>query len=285
MSCARGWLADVVATMVTTQADIVYATVDGIQLALDLYLPEGEGPHPAVVYLHGGAWQEGDKSADGETRLAALAAHGIAVLSANYRLLNQALFPAQIHDVKGVIRWVRAHGAEHGLATERVGVWGASAGALLGSLAALTPGDAEFEGSTGGNLDASSAVDAVVHWFGPVDLVSGEHRSWLEKILLAPPLEPPLFGVESLDGVQDRARAASPLHRVSAAAPPFLVSHGDRDRVLPESEGASFHDALVRAGATSSYVVVGGAGHEDHAFDSAANLAMTAAFLLSSLRP
>lgn len=269
---------------VSVQRDIVYATVDGVELALDAYLPEGEGPHPCVVYLHGGAWKEGDKSADGDTRLAVVAAHGLAVLSANYRLLDQAVFPAQIHDVKGVIRWVRAHGSELGLGTERVGVWGSSAGAFLGSLAALTPGDREFGGETGGNLEASSAVDAVVHWFGPVDLVSGEHRSWLEKLLLAPPLEPPLFGAESLDGLEDRARAASPLHRVNAAAPPFLIAHGDRDRVLPESESASFHDALVRAGATSSYLVVGGAGHEDHAFDSVANLAITAAFLLSHLR-
>ncbi len=268
---------------VTVQRDITYATVDGIQLGLDLYLPDGEGPHPAVIYLHGGAWQEGDKSADGDTRIAGLAAHGIAVLSANYRLIDQAEFPAQIHDVKGAIRWLRAHGAEYALATERIGVWGASAGAMLGSLAALTPGDAEFEGDTGGNLDTSSAVDVVVHWFGPVDLVSGEHRSWLEKIIMPPPLEPPLFGVDSLGSVLDRARAASPLHRVAPGAPPFLISHGDRDRVLPVNESAALHDALARAGAESSLVLVGGAGHEDHAFDTPSNLALTAAFLLAHL--
>jgi len=241
---------------VTVTRDIIYATVDGGELGLDLYAPASDTPVPVVAYFHGGAWKEGDKAADGDTRLTGLAAHGVAVASINYRLIDTAVFPAQIHDAKGAIRWLRAHGAEHGLATDRIAAWGASAGAFLASLLALTADDHDFEGTTGGNADRSSAVDAAVHWFGPVDLISGARRTWLEDILLAPALEPPLFGVATIAEVAERARAASPLHRVTAASPPFLISHGDRDRVLPETEGRSFHDALSRAGVDASYLVV-----------------------------
>jgi acetyl esterase/lipase len=270
-------------TPVTVHRDIVYATESGVELALDIYRPDLEGDVPAAVYLHGGAWVEGDKSADGDTRLAAAARLGVAIVSANYRLIPQALFPAQIHDVKGVVRWLRANGGEYGLATEKLGMWGASAGGMLGSLLALTDGDAEFEGTVGGNLDRSSSVQAVVHWFGPVDLVNGASRTWLEKIILAPPLEPPLFGAAAIDEVAERAAAASPIRRVTSSAPPFLISHGDRDRVLPQIESEAFHSALSRAGVPSTFALVAGAGHEDHAFDAPANLAMTVAFLAAHL--
>jgi acetyl esterase/lipase len=268
---------------VSVEKDIVYATVDGHELGLDLYRPEGDGPHPLVVYVHGGGWKEGDKSADGETRLTSFAAQGFALASINYRLLGQALFPAGLHDVKGAIRWLRANGASLGLDTDRIGIWGASSGAHLASLAALTQNDPSAEGSTGGNTEVSSAVQAVVHWFGPVDLINGAHRTWLEKILLAPALEPPLFGAETIEEVAEQARAASPLHLVSAGAPPFLISHGDRDRVLPRGESESFHDALSRAGADSLLLILAGAGHEDHAFDSPANISITAGFFAAHL--
>ncbi|MFB2586685.1 alpha/beta hydrolase fold domain-containing protein [Herbiconiux liukaitaii] len=270
---------------VVVERDIVYATEGGVELGLDLYRPDMEGPVPVVVFVHGGAWRKGDKALGSDTRFPRFAGHGIAVASINYRLLDQALFPAALHDVKGAIRWLRAHGAELGLATERIGLWGATSGAHLASLAALTQNDPEWEGTTGGPPETSSAVQAVVHWFGPVDLVNGAHRSWLEEILLEPPIEPPLFGAETIDGVVDLARTASPLFRVSADAPPFLISHGDRDRVLPRSESEAFHDALSRAGAQSSLLIVAGAGHEDHAFDSPANLALVAAFFTAHLTP
>ena len=270
---------------VSVTSDLLYAHESGVELALDLYRPDAPGPVPLVVYVHGGAWKKGDKAADASARLARFAEHGIALASINHRFIDQALFPAALHDVKGAIRWLRAHGAELGLSTERIGLWGATSGAHLASLAALTQNDPEWEGTSGGNADVSSAVHAVVHWFGPVDLVSSAHRTWLEKILLAPPIEPPLFGADTIEEVASLARAASPLFRASADAPPFLISHGDRDRVLPRSESEAFHDALSRAGAQSSLLIVAGAGHEDHAFDAPSNIALTAAFFASHLAP
>lgn len=268
---------------VTITRDVIYAEASGIELAVDIYRPDLDGLVPTVVYLHGGAWVEGDKSADSANRLVPFVENGVALVSANYRLISNATFPAQIHDVKAVVRWLRAHGAEYGLATEKLGVWGSSAGGMLGSLLALTPEDPDFEGIVGGNTEQSSAVQAAVHWFGPTDLVSGSSRTWLEKIILAPALEPPLFGVETIDEVHEAARNASPIRRVTRDAPPFLISHGDRDRVLPISETESFHTALSREGANSTFISIAGAGHEDHLFDMPANLAMTAAFFKTHL--
>ncbi|KIF75678.1 esterase [Streptomyces sp. 150FB] len=281
-------------TSVTRLTDLTYAEVDGRKLRLDLYRPDIDGPVPAVVHLHGGGWSRGDKAANAEVRLAPLAAHGVAVLSVEYRLVPEVVFPAPVRDVKAAVRWTRAHGAEYGLLTDRIGLWGASAGAMLASLAGLTPGDPEFEvpdsegsGGTGADYapEHSSDVQAVVHWFGPTDFVSSATRSPLEAAIRPPGPEVALFGPGSADEVADVARRASPLLRVSSTAPPFLIMHGDRDRMVPISESQALHDALSRAGARSTFVSLAGAGHEDPSFNSAPNVGMTAAFLLATLSP
>jgi acetyl esterase/lipase len=265
------------------QPDIAYATVDGTSLALDLYLPATEHPVPVVLYLHGGGWQVGDKRDGATERLERIASYGIAVASANYRFATQATYPAQVHDVKAAVRWLRAHGAAYGLATEKIGAWGASAGAYLASMAGLTAKNTELEGTVGDDLDQSSHVDAVVHWFGQSDLLANSRRTWLEKEILNPPFEGPLLGLAEVSQDPAAARAASPLTWVGADAPPFLIAHGDRDRITPSSESLALHDALVRAGAESTMILLGGAGHEGEEFDRPDHLRLTAAFLLSHL--
>lgn len=211
----------------------------------------------------------------------------MAVLSIDYRLAPSAHFPAQLHDLKAAVRWSRACAADLGIDAERIGVWGVSAGAILASLAGLTPDRRELEGNLGEHLDQSSAVQAVVAWMGVSDLLASASRSWLEAQILPFNFEAALLGKDSAAGVTsdpDLARRASPLTWVSADAPPFLIAHGDRDRVVPVGESHALHEALVRAGASSSLLVLGGAGHEDAAFDAPPNLALTAAFLGAVLR-
>ncbi|WP_203453582.1 alpha/beta hydrolase [Jiangella aurantiaca] len=269
---------------VRVENDLVYAAVDGARLALDLYhAPRYDAP--LVLYVHGGGWRNGDKADDRVRRLIPMAERGVTVASADYRLLPGAVFPDQLHDLKAAVRWLRAHGADLGVATGRVGVWGASAGAYLGSLLALTPGDPALEGTVGGHLDRSSAVQAVVHWFGPSDLLTAGTRSQVEGRLLPFAFEADLLGVPSVTDAADRARELSLLTRVSAQAPPFLIAHGDRDRIVAPSEGAALHHALSRAGASSRFELLGGAGHEDAAFDSPVSLALTAAWLRAVLLP
>ncbi|PZG21968.1 alpha/beta hydrolase [Nonomuraea aridisoli] len=269
-------------TAVTVERDLVYATVGGADLALDLYrAPQQDAP--LVVYAHGGGWRHGDKADGGAERLAPLAAYGVTVASVNYRLAPGAVFPDPLHDLKGAVRWLRAHGARLGLATERIGVWGASAGAYLGSLLALTPGDAELEGDVGGNVGLSSAVQAAVHWFGQSDLVVSASRSALEARLLPFAFEADLLGVAGPAGVAGAAGGLSLLSRVAPQAPPFLIAHGDRDRVIPPSEGEALHHALSRAGVSSRFELLGGAGHEGAEFDRPDSLATTAAWLRAVL--
>ncbi|ROS44144.1 alpha/beta hydrolase [Amycolatopsis thermoflava] len=266
------------------ERDLTYAVVDRVPLRLDIHRAVQPGA-PVVVYAHGGGWSRGTRSDDSATRLAPLAACGVTVVSADYRLAPHAVFPQPLHDLKGAVRWLRAHGVELGLPTERIGVWGASAGAYLGSLLALSEGDGDLEGTVGGNIGQPSAVQAVVHWFGQTDLAASAARTDLEARLLPFRFEADLLGVTDPGELAERARGLSLLSRVSAQAPPFLIAHGDRDRIVPPSEGLALHAALGRAGARSRFELLAGAGHEDPEFDSAVTLVTTAAWLRAVLNP
>jgi acetyl esterase/lipase len=269
-------------TRITVERDHVFATVGETTLRLDLYRAP-QAAAPLVLYVHGGGWRSGDRADAGSERLAPLAAHGMTVASADYRLVPGATFPDQLHDLKGAVRWLRAHGPTLGVDTDRLGIWGASAGAYLGSLLALTAGDDEFEGTVGGNLEQSSKVQAVVHWFGQSDLLVSGSRSGIEAHLLPFAFEAGLLGVRSLVEAADRARDLSLLTRVSPDAPPFLIAHGDRDHIVAPSESEALHHALSRAGADTCFMLLGGAGHEGAEFDRPAALAMTAAWLRAKL--
>ncbi|WP_433502855.1 alpha/beta hydrolase fold domain-containing protein [Pseudonocardia halophobica] len=237
-------------------------------LRLDVY------PAPArscgtVVHLHGGGFVAGDRTMHRE-RMQALAGHGITVVAPDYRLAPAARFPDQVEDVRAALGWVRGHLDELGAGTDAVGLWGASAGAVLAALVGLSgPAD----------------VQAVVSWFGFSDIAACYSRSPREQALL-PPTSPAhaLLGVDDLTAVPDLVREASPVSHVHAAAPPFLIAHGDRDRMVDIGESRRLHEELTRAGARSTLMVLGGAGHEDPAFDEQATIAVTAAFLRSHLQ-
>jgi acetyl esterase/lipase len=269
---------------VTVETGHEYATVEDTTLRLDLYRsPQTDAP--LVLYVHGGGWRSGDKADARAERLAPLAAWGVTVASADYRLVPDAAFPDPLHDLKGAVRWLRAHGPGLGLRSDRVGVWGASAGAYLGSLLALTAGDERLEGDVGGNLDQSSDVQAAVHWFGQADLLVCGSRSSIEARLLPFAFEAGLLGVRSVADAAVRARDLSLLTRASPQAPPFLIAHGDRDHVVAVTEGQALHDALSRVGADTRFMLLGGAGHEGPEFDRPDTLAMTAAWLRDKLAP
>lgn len=263
--------------------DLQYATAHDESLTLDLYRPRTSEQVPVVLYLHGGGFRGGDKADDAEKRLAAIARYGIAVASANYRLAPTAIHPAQIHDAKAAVRWLRAHGPDHGLRVDRIGVWGASAGGYLASMVGLTANDPNLEGDMGEELDHSAEVQAAVAWFSPSDLIASSRRSWLEEQILDPPVENGLFGRDNIHDDDAEVTLASPIQRVHRDAPPFLIVNGDRDRVVSEFQGRALHDALARIGVDVTFCVLGGAGHEDHHFDSDAHLAMTAAWLRAQL--
>lgn len=260
---------------ITERLGVEYATRDGSSLELDIYAPDGAERAPAVLYFHGGAWVTGHRSDFADTRLKPLAHRGIVVVSASYRFRPSATWPAQLDDAKNAFRWLLDHAAPLGVDPDRIGVWGSSAGGQIAAMLALT-----------GGLPVRSAVV----WFGPSDLVriSAMPRHpeavmppWFDPGRGGPPSELGLVGAETYDEAGEALAAASPQHHTAqaAAAPPFLLVHGDRDPVVPSEQSLLFHDALIRGGGSSTLVLVGGATHEDAKLESPAVLDLIARFV------
>jgi len=235
--------------------DREYARIGATSLRLDLYLPPREAGTrlPLVLWIHGGGWSGGDRT---QTRAPEVLGKEYAVASISYRLSHEAVFPAQIHDVKAAVRWLRAHADMYGLDPERIGAWGSSAGGHLAALLGTSGDVTELEGTVGEHLDQSSRVQAVSNFFGPADLLA----------ILEPGAWAPRPSVEALLGgsVAKRvalARLASPVTHIGADDPPFLIVHGDRDLVVPLDQSQRLHRALNTAGVESTLHVVKEGGH------------------------
>lgn len=249
---------------------IEYTQVEGQSLLLDLYLPPGQGPHPVTLWVHGGAWLYGDRAAGAAPLAGGLAERGVAVASIDYRLGPAGAFPRSIDDVRAAVRWLRRHGSDHGLATDRIGSWGASAGGHLSLMAALAAGDGD-------------RIDAVVDCFGPTDLPARIARTELERRILPTPPDVAYLSTDPEQPDPALARAASPLHQDLRHAPPVLIVHGDRDQQMALDQSVRMHQALVAGGRESTLLVLGGAGHEDARFHSPWILDAIAAFLRQHL--
>ncbi len=226
---------------------------------LDLYIPTkpAAGSQPLIVFIHGGAWLQGDKSEAKD--LAMLLAHaGFATASINYRLSQEAAYPAQIVDCKNAIRYLRAHAAEYGLDPNKIGVWGVSAGghlaALLGTMSSS---------DTPSFVPDSSAVQAVCDWCGPTDLVSvarqAGSRTKIDYETPSGPVAKLLGGLAS--DKKDLAVQASPITYVSKGDPPIMIVHGDIDDLVPFSQSEEFIEKLKAAGVPAKLITVKGAGH------------------------
>ena len=198
---------------------IEYASIRGFRpLLLDLYLPAGAGPWPAVVFIHGGGWGVGTRASVSPplddwspSAFERIARAGLAVATVDYRLTGEAIFPAQLHDVKAAVRWLRSQADALGIDAERLVAWGASAGGHLAALVGLTGAEGVLEGDVGAT-GPSSAVCGVIDWYGPADLVSMEAQSDgsgpMEHDSAGSPEGSLIGGVVSEN--PERARAASP---------------------------------------------------------------------------
>jgi acetyl esterase/lipase len=242
--------------------DLAYVEGGHERNRLDLFLPEKtEAPLPLLVWIHGGAWRAGSKEG---CPAVSFTTKGYAVASINYRFSQHALFPAQIEDCKAAIRWLRANAKKYNLDAGRIGVWGASAGGHLVALLGTTGGVKELEGS-GGNLDQSSRVQCVVDWFGPTDLSTmGEQGDRADSPVAQ------LIGGPAPDN-KEKARQGSPLTYVGKYAAPFLIMHGDQDKVVPLAQSERLAAALKQAGAEVVLQVVKGNGHGGPGFTSPEN--------------
>ena len=237
--------------------DVVFGKGGDVELKMDIYKPKAAPvkPMPVIVFIHGGGWRSGDKATSAQRAPAVLEA-GFVFAGINYRLTGIATFPAQIHDCKCAIRYLRAHAKQYGIDPNRIGVWGSSAGGHLVALLGTSGGAKELEGD-GGWAEQSSRVQAVCDWYGPSDLVNlAKHRGRSRHI----DAESILLGGAAKDKLE-LARQASPITYVTADDPPFLIMQGTEDPVVPAAQSEVLHKALTAVGVDSTYIPLEGAGH------------------------
>ncbi len=268
---------------VVVTRDLTYRQVDGVDLLLDLYRPQGVSSGPAVVYVHGGAWLMGDRGEFAE-RFRALAAAGVAVASIEYRTINLGSYPAQREDILAAVGWLVEHGPELGYTADAVVLMGASAGAHLAALSVLA---------------APGSVAGFVGLFGRYDLTAAGAAAKPASHLQIPDvvrLSVPPAGFEDLDqraklallaGV-DRSElteavlaSISPIEQVHDGAPPVLLLNGTADAMVHHAHSLRFAEALVAAGTREevSVTLVPGANHEDPVFADADSVGVIAAFV------
>ena len=252
-----------------SRRNLVYADYPGRQMLLDLYLPDTPPPHPLVLYLHGGGWKSGSKDL---CRVRWLTDYGFAVASAGYRFLPRYCFPAQLHDAKAALRFLRGSATSLGLAPARIAVTGHSSGAYLANLLGVTAGHPELDAPPPGDphrpedhIAISTEVGAVVNYHGFSDFLAMQDepsRRGRHRVERAP--ETRLLGHPVADDPA-RARLASPVAHLPPRVPPcypaFLHLHGDRNEVVPADQSRRFHQALQQAGAVSRLLLIRGADH------------------------
>jgi acetyl esterase/lipase len=248
--------------------DLSYAPAeppDGRGHLLDLYLPDGpDGDRrPLLIWTGGSGWMA-DNGKDSAGPIAAFFNPlGYAVAGVSIRASSQATFPAQLHDIKAAIRWLRAHAGEYRLDADRFAVMGDSSGGWTAAMAALT-----------GHDDAPSAVRAAVAFFPPVDFLQmdaqmppGAREFFNASLGLTDCHDDPGSPESALVGFPIRSRpqdvrATNPATYVSRSSPPIMLLHGQDDRLVPHGQSILLYNALRAAGAEATFFSVPGAGHD-----------------------
>ncbi|HMF59602.1 MAG TPA: alpha/beta hydrolase [Vicinamibacterales bacterium] len=254
--------------------DVVYAAVDGRNLGLDLYIPAGALRPPLVVWVHGGAWRSGTKAQVPPL----FVQNGFATASLDFRQSTDARFPANVHDIKAAIRFLRAKAQEYGYRTDRIAIAGSSSGGHLAALVGVSNGVKALEGTVGAYLNERSDVQAIVVYYGASNLMTILAQSTPFGVnMRRPALELLLGGLP--ENVPSLAQMASPVVHVGAGDPPLLLLHGDQDPQMPINQSHELQGAYETAGLDVSLDVVHGAAHGGDLFFSPERIQRVVAFL------
>ena len=251
---------------VSVEFGVVFGQGGGRDLKCNVYMPpQGGTSRPAVLLVHGGGWVSGDRAQlHGYGIL--LGRIGYVCVATEYRLAGEAKWPAQLHDVKAALRWMRANAQQLGIDPNKISVSGNSAGAHLSLMMAATPNRAEFEGE-GGNAGVPTEVAASVAFYAPAQLYA--------------PGEPVREELSFLFGrgySMETARAASPIDYASASFPPTLLITGNNDELVPDEASFRMYRALIGAGAKAELHVYSEA---PHAFDATPEFGRHAAAIMA----
>ena len=278
-------------------------TVDGgtKTLRINIWKGAGDGPQPVVLFVHGGAWESGDNNLDrnGSEQIRALMSlrdKGVTVAAATYRFSKEAIFPAQIHDVKAAVRYLKANAAMYGIDPDRIMTMGESAGAQLALLAAVSNGEEAMEGNIGGHLDFDSDVIGCADCYGMTDFLTlasdlyarsdlGRTDEQVYELVEAPnSSRSRLFGLTTeecnlgtVTAHPDRfpeqyalVKAGSPLYHVTPDDPPVLIINGQKDIRVASAQAIKMYQALYDAGVEAELLLNDRAPHGDLGPESAA---------------
>jgi alpha-L-fucosidase 2 len=246
--------------------NIEYSRVGDVILRLDAHIPEGEGPFPAVILVHGGGWVGGDRERSVRPLFQPIADAGLACFSISYRLATDFLrFGAAVEDVRQAVQFVRAHAAEYNVDPKRIALVGESAGAHLASLAAM---------------EDPKSITAVVALYSPSDLetlalTSNMIPANIRQLAEASGLRPLLLA---------RLRELSPIQHIAAGLPPFLLIHGTDDTLVPFDQSLKFQEKLRAAGVSCELLPVKGGGHGIRGWEYSPNLRAYKSAMISWLR-
>ena len=264
--------------------DVEYARVGDQRLLLDLFLPRAPGPNagqpPLVVWVHGGAWRGGSRK---DMPLGPLVERGYAVASVEYRLSTVARFPAQVHDIKAAIRFLRAKQKDYGYDATRIAVTGNSAGGHLAALVGVTNGNPELEGTVGEHAKEKSDVQAIISLYGMSNLTTILAQSTPHGLEVRVPALQLLLGGQPQD-VPQLARLASPVFHVDAGDPPLLLLHGDQDPQAPVNQSLELQGRYEALKLSHRLVVLHGSGHGGKEFVDADRCELMSAFLAEHLK-
>jgi len=250
--------ATAVAATPLDRKDVEYARPDGVPALLDLHVPDGPGPFPAAILVHGGGFDEGSKSTNVRPLFDPLANAGFAWFSIDYRLAPKFRFPQAIEDLYSAIRWVKANAAAYHVDVSKIALIGESAGGFLVNYA-------------GTHDTPETRVAGVVDFYGPVDYgkLAELRRDHPERFNMATINHHAsngggihFFGAERLDEAGlAKLRAVSPLFAVHQGMPPFLCIHGNKDDQVDYEQSPAMCDAMHKAGAACDLITIEGGGH------------------------
>lgn len=259
------------------RAGIVYIIRDTVPLRLDFYRPKKQkGASPLVVWVHGGAWRSGSRT---RVPITGLLEDGYAIASVDYRLSGDAPFPAQVHDIKAALSYLRRHSDELGIDPQQMAIAGASAG---GHLAALVGVSQSVPALTDRDTNSPDRVSAIVSFFGASNLETILQQSTPHGLnVRVPALQLLLRGQP--DQKPELARLASPVTHVDAEDPPLLLIHGDQDPQMPINQSHELEGAYKQVGSEVEFDVVHGGAHGGAIFYSPDKIRRVAEFLKKAL--
>lgn len=262
-----------------TYKNLVFAKTETGDLKLDIYMPKEAEKPQLIVFIHGGGWRNNSYK---KCHTPWLTDYGFAVASISYRLTDKATFPAQIHDCKSAVRWLRANSDKYGYNAEKIGVTGTSAGGHLSLLMGVTNSSKIHEGTVGGNLDQSSAVHAIVDFYGPSDFLLRSKNQPVKTEIPDSPVWLLLGGPVSKK--QEIAKVASPAFHVSKDDPPLLIYHGDKDGKVKMDQSQRMVDEYKKLNLDVKLFVIEGAGHGGKQFFEKDQRKLIADFFKSKLK-